>query len=101
MKMYYRDGGVVCDKAGYHPHRETRFTCFDPTVLSVKAERLPVLYDDRSACCGCGACKCICPVGAISMVGDEEGFAYPVVDADACIGCKKCMVVCAFKDSGR
>lgn len=35
--------------------------------------------------------------GAISMLPDEEGFLYPVVDAQICNRCYKCMEVCAFK----
>ena len=35
--------------------------------------------------------------GAITMMPDEEGFLYPVVDAQICIRCLKCINVCAFK----
>ena len=31
-------------------------------------------------CCGCQACVSICPVHAIEMKENEEGFLYPVVD---------------------
>ncbi|ODA39131.1 hypothetical protein DSBG_4075 [Desulfosporosinus sp. BG] len=31
------------------------------------------------------------------MLPDEEGFLYPVVDAEICIRCYKCLSVCAFK----
>ncbi len=95
--MHYRNGESVFEGEGYLPHRETRFICFDPAVLAAKGDLLPELYRERSECCGCGACRCVCPVGAISMIGDEEGFEYPVVDADACIGCRKCMGACVFK----
>lgn len=47
--------------------------------------------DDR--CTGCGACSSICPVGAISMEYDEEGFLYPVVN-DTCVFCGKCVNIC-------
>lgn len=60
-------------------------------------KNLPVLYEKRESCCGCTACFAICPVQAISMLPDEEGFLYPVVDADKCIRCYKCISVCAFK----
>lgn len=35
--------------------------------------------------------------GAITMLPDEEGFLYPVIDAEICIRCYKCLDVCAFK----
>jgi coenzyme F420-reducing hydrogenase beta subunit len=49
---------------------------------------------DKSKCTGCRCCEYICPVGAISMVNDEEGFLYPVVDEDICISCGLCEKRC-------
>lgn len=45
----------------------------------------PVLYKEKSECCGCTACYSVCPKGAISMIPDNEGFEYPKVDTDKCI----------------
>lgn len=45
-------------------------------------------------CCGCTACASICPVNAIEMRPDEEGFLYPQVNAQRCISCGKCERVC-------
>ena len=50
----------------------------------------------RNSCCGCKACASICPVGAINIEDDPEGFAYPIIDSDKCIGCRKCERVCCF-----
>ena len=70
----------------------------DSTGVLIESEKnLPVLYENRENCCGCTACFAICPVQAISMLPDEEGFLYPVVDAEKCIRCYKCISVCAFK----
>lgn len=45
-------------------------------------------------CTGCSACADACPVDAISMKRDFEGFVYPSVSDDECIKCGKCARVC-------
>lgn len=57
----------------------------------------PVLFNNKENCCGCGACYAICPVNAIRMEEDEEGFLYPHVNSNVCIKCFRCLKVCAFK----
>lgn len=57
----------------------------------------PKLYSNRENCCGCSACYAICPVGAIMMLPDDEGFLYPTVDEEKCVKCYRCLSVCAFK----
>lgn len=59
----------------------------------------PVLFDDPAECCGCAACHAVCPVSAIAMVPDGEGFRYPRIDASRCIRCRRCLDACAFKAS--
>ena len=61
------------------------------------SNRPPVLYEKKEDCCGCSACYSICPVGAISMEPDEEGFLYPVIDSGKCVCCHQCESVCVFK----
>ena len=39
---------------------------------------------DKSLCSGCFACSSKCPVKAINMVQDNEGFYYPKVNEDKC-----------------
>lgn len=51
---------------------------------------------DRSRCCGCTACKAVCPHDAITMKADTLGFPYPVVDMDRCVDCGLCEKVCDF-----
>lgn len=49
---------------------------------------------DKSGCCGCEACRSVCPKKCISMESDKEGFLYPKVDLSQCIDCKLCEKVC-------
>ena len=53
-----------------------------------------MLSTKMDECVGCGACENVCPAKAISMRENEEGFLYPVVDADLCVSCNKCNHVC-------
>lgn len=63
----------------------------------MQKREFPKLYEKKSNCCGCTACFAICPVKAITMQPDEEGFLYPSVDYSACICCYRCLKVCVFK----
>lgn len=60
-------------------------------------EEMPILYIEKEECCGCTACYAICPESAITMLPDEEGFDYPVVDESKCIRCYRCLKVCPVK----
>ncbi len=55
-----------------------------------------IVINDKSRCCGCSACSQICPTNCISMVRDEEGFLYPVVNESECIKCDLCLKVCPY-----
>lgn len=49
-------------------------------------------------CSGCRACEQICNKGAITMAENNEGFLYPVIDADLCDNCGLCNKVCPYKN---
>ena len=55
---------------------------------------------NNSDCCGCEACKQICPKNSISMRRDAEGFLYPTVDMSSCIGCHLCEKNSGGKEAG-
>lgn len=54
------------------------------------------VHSKKEDCCGCTACMNICPVKAVTMVSDEEGFLYPVIDEKKCIRCNMCRKTCDF-----
>lgn len=49
---------------------------------------------DKHHCTGCGGCQYVCPVQAIQMKKDEDGFLYPIVNPQTCIQCRKCVSYC-------
>lgn len=49
---------------------------------------------EKSRCTGCTACVAVCPLDAIVMKQDSEGFLYPEVDVSRCVNCGKCHKVC-------
>ena len=55
---------------------------------------LKSLTSENKLCTGCGACLNICPVNAIHMEKNPQGFLYPVVDRDICIDCDNCERIC-------
>lgn len=48
---------------------------------------------EKELCTGCAACAAVCPVNAIEMKRDCEGFYHPVV-LQNCINCGKCTRTC-------
>lgn len=55
------------------------------------------IYDEKEKCCACTACFSKCPVNAIEMRTDEEGFTYPYVIKDRCVNCGQCIAVCPLQ----
>lgn len=66
-------------------------------ISNQNRQSAPILYESKETCCGCSACYAICPAEAISMLSDDEGFLYPVINMGKCIKCFKCLSVCGFK----
>ena len=48
---------------------------------------------DKTKCTGCSACYSACPVNAIDMKPDKQGFLYPIVNNN-CIECRRCEYIC-------
>lgn len=53
-----------------------------------------LFYGKKENCSGCTACYAICPVHAITMLEDEEGFYYPFIEKEKCVTCGKCVKIC-------
>ena len=48
----------------------------------------------HSYCIGCSACASVCPVDAITLRPDEQGFFSAKLNTDKCVNCGKCAKVC-------
>ncbi len=49
---------------------------------------------DKNNCTGCRMCEKICPVNAINMIENEEGFIEPKIDEKLCVNCGLCYNKC-------
>ena len=49
---------------------------------------------NKALCCGCTACEKICPINAIMMIQDDEGFYFPEINVGKCNRCGLCNKVC-------
>lgn len=56
------------------------------------------LVSSKNECCGCSACMNICPVNAIVMKEDENGFLFPFIDEQKCINCEACIRTCLYNN---
>jgi coenzyme F420-reducing hydrogenase beta subunit len=45
-------------------------------------------------CCGCGICAVICPVKAIEIDLNKDGFFEAILEKNKCISCRQCLKVC-------
>ncbi len=55
---------------------------------------IPAHLNKNYLCSGCGACANICPVDALILAADEDGFFRPQISLQKCISCNKCVQVC-------
>ena len=56
--------------------------------------RIMISLADNTQCCGCEACRSICPTNSIAMQEDNEGFLQPHIDITSCISCQRCENTC-------
>lgn len=56
------------------------------------------IINDINFCTACTACKHACPVHAIEMKKNQQGFLYPSIDENICIKCGKCSKICPIEN---
>ena len=49
---------------------------------------------NKNNCTGCRMCEQICPVKAVKMIENKEGFIEPFIDNEKCINCGLCAKRC-------
>lgn len=55
----------------------------------------------RHKCTNCMACYNVCPVSAIEIKEDKDGFAYPVINEEKCTHCGLCTKKCPALNLGQ
>ncbi|MCM1234777.1 MAG: hypothetical protein NC489_32140 [Ruminococcus flavefaciens] len=58
-------------------------------------------FEFEEYCCGCQACQNICPVRAIEMRTNKEGFWFPAIKKEICINCGAYSEVCVHLNRDR
>lgn len=61
---------------------------------AVKAQKKPI----TSNCVGCGACKAVCKIDAISLVKNHGDFIKSYIDSNKCVNCGMCSKVCPVEN---
>lgn len=110
---------IRCDDDLYLLNKEIDYSKINQLIGALKAESISYLNDAledvskhtekrmfksniknfSSLCCGCGACERICPVNAITVGMDSEGFYTANFNNAECISCAKCLKVCPYLNS--
>lgn len=79
-------------------YREHSIKYIDMVLSERRKNYLPDYFEsgDKYNCYGCSLCHDICPVHAISMQEDEEGFVFPQIDKESCTFCGLCRKECIY-----
>lgn len=57
-------------------------------------KRITIPTEYKHKCTNCMACYNVCPVGAIEMIEDKDGFVYPSIVEEKCTHCGLCTKKC-------
>ena len=75
-------------------YREKSLNYLKNSIENVNNLEIDNKYNITDCCTGCGACKNICPKGAIEVREDEYGFQRSFIDENKCVNCGLCRKVC-------
>ncbi|MBQ9246271.1 glycosyltransferase [bacterium] len=89
MFCYIEKNHNINDIYKYFNYKKFKFICDNNYEEYIKLR-----LADSSVCTGCGACYNVCPVGAITMEKNQNGFLHPVINKEKCIDCRKCENAC-------
>lgn len=62
---------------------------------SLGFEKQEKQFNITDRCTGCGACKEVCPKGAIILVRNKQGFYEAKINEELCVECGLCKKICA------
>ncbi len=93
-KIDFSEVDARIEKQLFYSREYLRRAIFDEPDIEVDSSFKNQYFCKDSRCFGCGACENVCPVKAITMKPNEEGFLVPELETEKCIHCFKCHEVC-------
>lgn len=91
------DYSKVCNQLNAEREQSLRYlrqVIFEGPSLKGKQVDRSILQFNSKLCSGCGYCAMACPMNAIVMEQDTNGFMRPVVKPMKCVNCGKCASQC-------
>ena len=90
--LFFQVLPTLLEDQDYVPYVQVKIQLLNPSSNPEQIETSDI--SGVSACTGCAACLNGCPVDAIHMNCNAEGFLVPVIDTVKCIQCGKCKAIC-------
>lgn len=90
--LFFQTVPILLEDQDYVPYVQEKIQILNPSSNPEQVETRDI--SGVLACTGCMACLNGCPVDAIYMDCDAEGFLVPVIDTEKCIQCGKCRAIC-------